>query len=402
MKKVFTSPPQCIGPSPDNAEGNLVVAKGDYIVKSESTRYMAIELLGVGTFGQVFRCVSNEGDEVAVKVVKSFNKFYQYEMNGLRMLKRIKDAGLNEHFVEIYDAFIFKHHLCIIIELLGKNMFEISKILKFQGMEFYSVRSILRQLVEGLSQLQGLGIAHCDLKPENILVTDYYSGKIKIVDFGSSSSLPMPAVYYVQSRFYRAPEVILGIPYSTVIDVWSLGCIAYELLMGHPLFPGGSNTDQIHRIHEFFPGGIPQFMLEHGQHTSEYFSVQNGFFARENPDKTTMQAVIEKIHAKYGESRECMLFIDFMLKALDPSYLERWCPRSLLKHEFFSFQEPLYDVDQSREDVQTKEATMGDDAGPRRKLSMFDYGYFESEDYPRGRKGSVYDPCHENRNNRAA
>ncbi len=72
--------------------------------------------------------------------------------------------------------------------------------------------------------------------------------KIKIIDFGSACYSGHPVFTYIQSRFYRAPEVILGIQYDTAIDIWSLGCIAFELFFGVPLFPGASEYDQIKMI----------------------------------------------------------------------------------------------------------------------------------------------------------
>lgn len=405
MRRFLTHPCECISGTCDNADGNLVVAKGDSIVKSESLRYMAIDLLGVGTFGQVFRCVSSEGDEVAIKVVKSQNKFYQYEMNEVRILKKFKDLGLTKYFVELYDAFIYKNHLCIVVQLLGRNMYDLSKILRFNGLELYSLRNALQQVLAGLCTLQSLGITHCDLKPENILVSDFFHEQVKIIDFGSASTRPLSTIYYIQSRFYRAPEVILGIPYSTTIDVWSLGCIAYELLMGKPLFPGKSNEDQIHLIHEFLPSGIPLFMLEHGTNSHLYFKKGSGFLARDNPSKFTLQGMIGQIYGKYSPSHEIALFIDLVLQMLNPSYLERSAPHALLKHEFFSLERPsrCRSDEEIRGEVIINERHIHPRSSTQRKLSMFDYGGEGMEEFATpARKGSLYDPSHENRGNRGS
>lgn len=61
---------------------------------------------------------------------------------------------------------------------------------------------------------------------------------IKVIDFGSSCFVNERMYTYVQSRFYRSPEVIMGLPYGCEIDMWSFGCILAELYMGYPLFPG--------------------------------------------------------------------------------------------------------------------------------------------------------------------
>lgn len=96
----------------------------------------------------------------------------------------------------------------------------------------YCVQCITVQILEALRFLHGLGLLHCDLKPENILVKSYSRCEIKVIDLGSSCFATDHLCSYVQSRSYRAPEVILGLPYSHKIDIWSLGCILAELCSG--------------------------------------------------------------------------------------------------------------------------------------------------------------------------
>ena len=91
---------------------------------------------------------------------------------------------------------------------------------------------ITRQCLEALEFLHDLGIIHCDLKPENILIKSYKRCEIKVIDLGSSCFQTDNLCLYVQSRSYRAPEVILGLPYDNKIDMWSLGCILAELCSG--------------------------------------------------------------------------------------------------------------------------------------------------------------------------
>lgn len=396
MKKILTVPSECVYPTQDNVDGNLVVAKGDYIVKSEELKYMVIELLGCGTFGQVFRCVSNNGDEVAIKVVKSINKYFQYEMNEVRILRRIKDRNLTKYFVDLYDAFIYKQHLCIVLELLGRNMYDLSKMLRFQGFSYEFLKNILHQLVQSLVELHNQGIIHCDLKPENILLEDYFSCKVKIVDFGSSSTKALSSVFYIQSRFYRAPEVILGIPYSSGIDVWSLGCIAYELMVGEPLFPGSSNTDQILKIHSFYPSGLPLFMLEHGAQTHMYFDKENNFKINYSGHTLTQQMMKEKIYSKPGTRRQHDLLIDFISKAINPSYLERALPNMLMKHPIFD--EEDIDYNSSMMPSRSNIHAYSDFKPDTRKMSMYDMGSLNnSQEFTDKRKGSLFDINFQNR-----
>ena len=104
-------------------------------------------------------------------------------------------------------------------------------------------------------------IIHCDLKPENILLKSPDKSGIKIIDFGSSCFSDQKIYSYIQSRFYRAPEIITGIPYTTGIDMWSFGCILIELYTGIPIFPGESEKEQLSLIMQVF-GKPPLHILE--------------------------------------------------------------------------------------------------------------------------------------------
>lgn len=93
-------------------------------------------------------------------------------------------------------------------------------------------------------------IVHCDLKPENVLLAKPNKSKVKLIDFGSSCFEDERYYTYIQSRFYRAPEIMLGIAYTTAIDMWSLGCIIFECLVGIPLFADENERDQMLAIME--------------------------------------------------------------------------------------------------------------------------------------------------------
>ena len=121
------------------------------------------------------------------------------------------------------------------------------------------IRKYAQQILYALKVLRHHSIIHCDLKPENILLTDSKKTRVKLIDFGSSCFSAERIYTYIQSRFYRAPEIMLGVPYTTAIDIWSLGCILAELYTGFPIFPGESEPEQMDLIMEV--NGLPSAKL---------------------------------------------------------------------------------------------------------------------------------------------
>ena len=117
------------------------------------------------------------------------------------------------------EYFNFRNHLCIVFELLSFNLFELLKANKFKGFSNTLLRRFTLQILNALSFLKKNQIIHCDLKPENIILINPKESLIKIIDFGSACFEDEKIYYYVQSRIYRAPEIILGINYTTAIDM---------------------------------------------------------------------------------------------------------------------------------------------------------------------------------------
>lgn len=101
------------------------------------------------------------------------------------------------------------------------------------------------QMCRSLAHIHAMGVCHRDIKPQNLLVNSS-THQLKLCDFGSAKMLVRgePNIAYICSRYYRAPELIFGATdYTTAIDIWSVGCVTAELLLGQPLFPGTSLTD---------------------------------------------------------------------------------------------------------------------------------------------------------------
>ena len=129
--------------------------------------------------------------------------------------------------------------------MLSVNLYELIKQNQFRGVNLQLIRNFGRQMLEALVTLKEAQVIHCDLKPENVLLCRLTSADIKVIDFGSACLQSQTVYSYIQSRFYRSPEVLLGGPYTCAIDMWSLGCILAELFLGLPLFPGSSQYNQV-------------------------------------------------------------------------------------------------------------------------------------------------------------
>ncbi|KAG8142687.1 hypothetical protein E2320_005889, partial [Naja naja] len=193
--------------------------------------------------GSYKKCLDHKtGEKVAVKIIRNKKRFHNQALVEVDILNslRQKDQDNTYNVVHMKEYFCFRNHFCISFELLGLNLYELIKKNNFQGFTLGLIRRFTHCILRCLQLLYTEKIIHCDLKPENILISQSSAGQIafKVIDFGSSCYEHQRVYTYVQSRFYRSPEVILGHPYTTSIDMWSLGCIIVELYTGCPLFPG--------------------------------------------------------------------------------------------------------------------------------------------------------------------
>lgn len=154
--------------------------------------------------------------------------------------------------------------------MLSLNLYEFLKKNCFKGLSMSVIKRITYQMFNALYTLKGFGIIHCDIKPENVLLVNLTRTNIKLIDLGSACYQDRTLYTYIQSRFYRAPEIILGIPYTSAIDTWSLGCVLVELYTGIPLFPGENELEQLLCIMELL-GMPPEHLLESSTKKGQFF-----------------------------------------------------------------------------------------------------------------------------------
>lgn len=250
----------------------------DYIVRTGEmfhNRYMLEKVIGRGSFGQVVRALdTRENTHVAIKIIKNNTLYVEQALSEVRMTAYLNsiDPDDEHSIMRLRDKFIFRGHQCLVLELLSFSLYDLLRSTEFYGVSLNLVRKFCKQILKCLSFLArpDVNIAHCDLKPENVLLRHPQRSAIKVVDFGASCRISDTMFVYVQSRFYRAPEVILGLPYSTQVDVWSLGCMLIELHTGYPVFAGKDEGDQIAVIVERL-GMPPSYMLDCGKKTNMFF-----------------------------------------------------------------------------------------------------------------------------------
>lgn len=152
------------------------------------------------------------------------------------------------------------------------NLYEFIKSNDFRGFSLRLIRRMTKQMLSSLVLLKGKRVIHCDLKPENILLAHPMHSEIKVIDFGSSCFEHEKVYTYIQSRFYRSPEVILGMTYGMPIDMWSLGCILAELFTGYPIFPGENEQEQLACIMEVF-GPPEKHLIEKSTRKKLFFGM---------------------------------------------------------------------------------------------------------------------------------
>lgn len=221
-------------------------------------RYQVIQYLGSAAFSKAIKCLDIvENRLVCLKIIENNKDFVDQSMDEIKLLNYINANGNcdEKSFLKLYDYFYHKEHLFIVTELLKDNLYEFYKYLNENNMQDYftldRLRMISIQVLTCLEFIHGLKLVHCDLKPENILIKSISEVTVKVIDFGSSCFIHDHLSSYIQSRSYRAPEVILGCKYDYKIDIWSLGCILAELYTGNVLFNNDSIQSLLARVKLF-------------------------------------------------------------------------------------------------------------------------------------------------------
>ncbi|XP_026284517.2 dual specificity tyrosine-phosphorylation-regulated kinase 4 isoform X3 [Frankliniella occidentalis] len=312
----------------DNGSYNKVLH--DHI----SYRYEILEVIGKGSFGQVIRALDHKtGKHIAIKIIRNKKRFHHQALVEVKILDHLrkKDRDSSHNVIHMLDHFYFRNHLCISFELMNLNLYELIKKNNYQGFSLSLIRRFAHSLVQCLRLLYRENIIHCDLKPENVLLKQRGSSSIKVIDFGSSCYSHQRVYTYIQSRFYRSPEVILGLPYGAPIDMWSLGCILAELYTGYPLFPGENEVEQLACIMEVL-GTPPDHIVGNATRRRLFFDtygnprcITNSKGRKRKPGSKDL-AMALRCNDK--------MFVDFVSQCLQWDSKKRMTPDEALRHEW--------------------------------------------------------------------
>lgn len=220
----------------------------------------ASDLLGEGTYGQVFKVrAKRSGRAVALKKIRLDCSEEGLPSPYLREVALLKELS-HENVVELLQVIYTPKKLVLVFELIDTDL---KKFMRSQQnrLEPSVIRSFSRQLCKGLEFCHDHGVIHRDLKPQNLLIDQ--QKRLKLADFGLARSFSAQHAHKYTTEvitiWYRSPEILLGsVQYSLPVDMWSVGCIIGEMALGKALFPGDSEIDTVFRIFRLLGTPTPE------------------------------------------------------------------------------------------------------------------------------------------------
>ncbi|ORC92615.1 putative glycogen synthase kinase-3 alpha [Trypanosoma theileri] len=224
----------------------------------EMEKYTVERVAGQGTFGTVQLAVEKStGENVAIKKVIQDPRFKNRELQIMQDLTRLQHPNivmLKGYFYTVSESRQGDVYLNVVMEFVPDTLHRTCRnyFRRLSSPPMIMVKLYMYQLLRSIAclHLPSVNVCHRDIKPHNVLV-DESTGDLKLCDFGSAKKLsPTEAsVAYICSRYYRAPELIFGNQhYTTAVDMWSVGCIFAEMLLGEPIFCGENTAGQIREI----------------------------------------------------------------------------------------------------------------------------------------------------------
>lgn len=335
----------------DDEEGHLIYVAGDVL----QARYKIKKTLGEGTFGKVVEVkdMRDEKNRIALKIIKNVEKYREAAKLEINVLKKIKERDPNGKYlcVQILDWFDYHGHMCIGFDMLGLSVFDFLKDNNYIPYPLDQVRHIIYQVCVSLKFLHENKITHTDLKPENILFvnSDYdimhnnrknrqerliRESHIKVIDFGSATFDWEHHSTIIQTRHYRAPEVILELGWSQSCDVWSIGCILFELYVGFTLFQTHDNVEHLAMMERIL-GSMPSRMIKRSRKTKYFYNGRLDWDERSSAGRYVRDNCKRLRRYMLSEDKENEDLFDLIEKMLEYEPSRRITAAKCLEHEFF-------------------------------------------------------------------
>ncbi|KAG0149539.1 hypothetical protein CROQUDRAFT_653620 [Cronartium quercuum f. sp. fusiforme G11] len=349
----------------DDKEGHYIVRPDDIL---GDHRYQVVRLLGQGTFGKVVQAIdlhsamdrSGRKREVAVKVIRAVQKYRdasKIEIKVLNLLRERDPDNVNK-CIHLLDYFDHRNHICIVSELLSQSVFDFLKDNQYSPFPLSHIQSFAKQLLSSVAFLHELRLVHTDLKPENILLVDasaseipirrgsskskrvLRSSEIRLIDFGSATFEEEYHAAVVSTRHYRAPEIILNMPWSYPCDVWSIGCILIEFFTGEALFQTHENLEHLAMMEAVFGRMPDSFVRKAARNRPEWISED---YRLDYPQATTSRQSRKFVRGMRRlediipqTSIVNARFKDLLSKLLEWEPHKRITVREALKHSYFT------------------------------------------------------------------
>ncbi|KAJ1953511.1 U4/U6 small nuclear ribonucleoprotein prp4 [Linderina pennispora] len=342
----------------DDADGYYQIIIGEKL----DGRYLVQSFLGQGVFSSVVKALDIENDNkpVAIKLIRSNEIMQQAGIKEQQILERLHETDKTgrSHVVRLLGSFMHRNHLCLCFELLGMNLREVvRKFGRDSGLSLQAVRVYGMQLMLALDHLRKNRVLHGDLKPDNCFVSEQRS-VAKLGDLGSACDVEENEITpYLVSRFYRAPEIILGMPYDYAIDMWSLGVTLFELYTGRIMFPGRNNNEMLRLMMEA-RGHFSSRVLRRGQLWQQHFEDNGGSmmdFVSRSTDKVSNRTTTQRMaftkptkdiksrvlsatpsDSTAEEIQTALRFAQLLDRCLELSPEKRITPDEALQHPFFA------------------------------------------------------------------
>lgn len=230
--------------------------KEEDLPKNINDKWKIISKIGDGSYGVIYQgenCLTKE--KVAIKKFKEDNYGEGIAASTLIEIVSLKNL-VHKNIITIYDVFFVKDVIYITQELMEKDLS--AYISEMKTIPLITAKSILIQILRGVEFVHSNNYFHRDLKPQNILLKNTQKNiLVKITDFGlckNSHDEQKKCTKNSMTPLYRAPEVMVGSEnYGMEVDLWSVGCIFAEMILGHPVFYGSeSEIEIIKRLFDFY------------------------------------------------------------------------------------------------------------------------------------------------------